>query len=117
MNRKSNAPTSRERSNYSKSSRYHESRVGYLEYRCKPRPQRNYEAMGRHLEEHSYYELDKERARLNDLKDRLPDKREVIEKQFEELDRYKAEIDRDLKDTALDELLGWKKDDHKEKEG
>ncbi len=107
------APTFREdhRSNYSKSSRYHESRTGYLEYRRKPRAQRNFETMGRNLEEHSYYEIDKERARLNDLKNRLPDKREILERQLEDLDRYKADIDRDFKDTALEELLGWKKSD------
>jgi hypothetical protein len=113
------APSFREerQSSYSKSSRRHESRVGYLEYRRKPRAQRNFETMGRNLEEHSYYEIDKERARLNDLKNRLPDKREILEKQLEDLDRYKADIDRDFKDTALEELLGWKKSDsEKEKD-
>ncbi len=97
-----------ERREYSKKSA-RESRRHYLDYSKKPRSQRMFEQRGRELEQYTYAQLTMERSRLNLLIASQPEKREVFERQLEELEGFKREIEKDFEKVDLDDIMGWKK--------
>ncbi len=88
---------------------FKESRRHYLEYNKKPRSQRIFEQRGRDLENYTYMQLSVEKTRLKGLIESLPDKREIFERQLEELESYKKDIEKDFEKVDLDNIMGWRK--------
>ncbi|MBU6455633.1 MAG: hypothetical protein KGS72_27930, partial [Cyanobacteria bacterium REEB67] len=89
-----------------------------VEVRRKPPRQRLYEHRGRHLQEYMHYQIAQDKIRLKNLAQRIPERREEFEQQYEELRAYELEEMEQFPKVDLDDLFGWSdksKDRDKEK--